>query len=302
MIWLARCHCHACPRPTRRRRDQRRVPQAPLQRSRAGRGRGPLASRKAVLVGPAMLKVLKVMSMAVRDRVIGADPTDGRRAAPAAAARSRDGPADRRAGPCLLDAADEEAWPTWRCAASPACGSVRPQPSRSPILTSCASSCTSGAGSSVRPRRDWRSGRRSTARSEPSSWPTSFSRSSRGAARRAGPPGSSPAKATSRRTRTPSATAGGQRARGQGSSATRCTRCGTGTPRDSSRPGATSSPSRKPWDTPRHPRRSRPTPGSGRALYQWRTKGYGPIGRRIGKHLRYSPEDVDTWVAEQEVA
>ena len=31
-------------------------------------------------------------------------------------------------------------------------------------------------------------------------------------------------------------------------------------------------------------------------LYQWRTKGYGPIGRRIGKHVRYRPEDVDTWV------
>jgi predicted DNA-binding transcriptional regulator AlpA len=34
-------------------------------------------------------------------------------------------------------------------------------------------------------------------------------------------------------------------------------------------------------------------------LYQWRTKGYGPTGRRIGKHVRYRPEDVDSWVAEQ---
>jgi predicted DNA-binding transcriptional regulator AlpA len=34
-------------------------------------------------------------------------------------------------------------------------------------------------------------------------------------------------------------------------------------------------------------------------LYQWRTKGYGPTGRRIGKHVRYRPEDVDNWITEQ---
>ncbi|MFI6030455.1 helix-turn-helix transcriptional regulator [Amycolatopsis magusensis] len=34
-------------------------------------------------------------------------------------------------------------------------------------------------------------------------------------------------------------------------------------------------------------------------LYQWRTKGYGPQGRRLGKYVRYRPEDVETWVAEQ---
>ncbi|EID55123.1 helix-turn-helix transcriptional regulator [Saccharomonospora xinjiangensis] len=34
-------------------------------------------------------------------------------------------------------------------------------------------------------------------------------------------------------------------------------------------------------------------------LYQWRTKGYGPQGRRIGKYVRYRPEDVETWVAQQ---
>ncbi|MFD6072343.1 helix-turn-helix domain-containing protein [Amycolatopsis lurida] len=34
-------------------------------------------------------------------------------------------------------------------------------------------------------------------------------------------------------------------------------------------------------------------------LYRWRTIGYGPAGKRIGKHLRYRPEDVDAWVAEQ---
>jgi DNA-binding transcriptional MerR regulator len=31
-------------------------------------------------------------------------------------------------------------------------------------------------------------------------------------------------------------------------------------------------------------------------VYQWRTKGYGPPGRRMGKHLRYLPADVVRWV------
>ena len=30
-------------------------------------------------------------------------------------------------------------------------------------------------------------------------------------------------------------------------------------------------------------------------LYQWRTRGSGPPGRRIGKHLRYKPDDVEAW-------
>jgi excisionase family DNA binding protein len=34
-------------------------------------------------------------------------------------------------------------------------------------------------------------------------------------------------------------------------------------------------------------------------VYQWRTKGYGPLGRRIGKYVRYRPEDVDTWIERQ---
>ncbi|WP_019808769.1 helix-turn-helix transcriptional regulator [Saccharomonospora halophila] len=34
-------------------------------------------------------------------------------------------------------------------------------------------------------------------------------------------------------------------------------------------------------------------------LYQWRTKGYGPEGRRIGKYVRYRPQDVETWVEQQ---
>ena len=31
-------------------------------------------------------------------------------------------------------------------------------------------------------------------------------------------------------------------------------------------------------------------------LYQWRTKGYDPAGRRIGKYVRYRQEDVRSWV------
>jgi predicted DNA-binding transcriptional regulator AlpA len=30
-------------------------------------------------------------------------------------------------------------------------------------------------------------------------------------------------------------------------------------------------------------------------LYQWRTKGYGPRGRRVGKYVRYVPADVIEW-------
>jgi DNA-binding transcriptional MerR regulator len=37
-------------------------------------------------------------------------------------------------------------------------------------------------------------------------------------------------------------------------------------------------------------------------LYQWRTKGYGPTGRRMGKYVRYRPEDVTTWVEQQGAA
>ncbi|ONF66953.1 helix-turn-helix transcriptional regulator [Amycolatopsis keratiniphila] len=31
-------------------------------------------------------------------------------------------------------------------------------------------------------------------------------------------------------------------------------------------------------------------------LYQWRSKGYGPAGRRMGRYVRYRPEDVRAWV------
>ncbi|MFE7371877.1 helix-turn-helix transcriptional regulator [Streptomyces anulatus] len=32
-------------------------------------------------------------------------------------------------------------------------------------------------------------------------------------------------------------------------------------------------------------------------VYQWRRKDTGPRGFRVGRHLRYDPEDVRTWVA-----
>ncbi len=32
-------------------------------------------------------------------------------------------------------------------------------------------------------------------------------------------------------------------------------------------------------------------------VYQWRTAGYGPTGVRIGRWVRYRPEDVRAWVA-----
>jgi len=35
-------------------------------------------------------------------------------------------------------------------------------------------------------------------------------------------------------------------------------------------------------------------------LYQWRYKGIGPKSRRVGRHLRYRPEDVRAWVEEQD--
>ena len=32
-------------------------------------------------------------------------------------------------------------------------------------------------------------------------------------------------------------------------------------------------------------------------LYSWRGQGRGPDGRRVGRRLRYRPEDVKAWVA-----
>ncbi|MDH2389742.1 helix-turn-helix domain-containing protein [Streptomyces sp. HNM0663] len=32
-------------------------------------------------------------------------------------------------------------------------------------------------------------------------------------------------------------------------------------------------------------------------VYQWRRKRIGPRGFRVGRHLRYDPEDVRAWVS-----
>ncbi|MFF0302310.1 helix-turn-helix domain-containing protein [Streptomyces sp. NPDC004562] len=31
-------------------------------------------------------------------------------------------------------------------------------------------------------------------------------------------------------------------------------------------------------------------------VYQWRRKGAGPRGFRVGRHLRFHPDDVSAWV------
>lgn len=36
-----------------------------------------------------------------------------------------------------------------------------------------------------------------------------------------------------------------------------------------------------------------------KTLYQWRLKGQGPIGKRIGRYLRYRQDDVLRWVDAQ---
>ncbi|MBI0296831.1 helix-turn-helix domain-containing protein [Streptomyces sp. PRKS01-29] len=33
-------------------------------------------------------------------------------------------------------------------------------------------------------------------------------------------------------------------------------------------------------------------------IYQWRRKGTGPRGFRVGRHLRFDPEDVRRWIAD----
>jgi excisionase family DNA binding protein len=33
-----------------------------------------------------------------------------------------------------------------------------------------------------------------------------------------------------------------------------------------------------------------------RTIYRWRTQGYGPPARRVGKYLRYRQEDVIAWL------
>ena len=31
-------------------------------------------------------------------------------------------------------------------------------------------------------------------------------------------------------------------------------------------------------------------------LYQWRHKGVGPVGLRVGRHLRYRAVDISEWI------
>jgi predicted DNA-binding transcriptional regulator AlpA len=37
-------------------------------------------------------------------------------------------------------------------------------------------------------------------------------------------------------------------------------------------------------------------------LYQWRYLGIGPKAGRVGRHLRYDPEDVKAWFRERQEA
>ncbi|MEU5529474.1 helix-turn-helix domain-containing protein [Micromonospora chersina] len=37
-------------------------------------------------------------------------------------------------------------------------------------------------------------------------------------------------------------------------------------------------------------------------LYQWRKRKYGPPAARVGRHLRYDPDAVRTWFADQSEA
>jgi predicted DNA-binding transcriptional regulator AlpA len=34
-------------------------------------------------------------------------------------------------------------------------------------------------------------------------------------------------------------------------------------------------------------------------LYQWRARRYGPKGYRIGRYVKYFPEEVRTWASNQ---
>lgn len=37
-------------------------------------------------------------------------------------------------------------------------------------------------------------------------------------------------------------------------------------------------------------------------LYQWRYRGYGPRGRRVGRYVRYDPREVRAWFTDQDSA
>lgn len=31
-------------------------------------------------------------------------------------------------------------------------------------------------------------------------------------------------------------------------------------------------------------------------IYQWRKRNYGPTGRKMGRHIRYRPSEVERWI------
>ncbi|MFB9181353.1 helix-turn-helix transcriptional regulator [Dactylosporangium sucinum] len=37
-------------------------------------------------------------------------------------------------------------------------------------------------------------------------------------------------------------------------------------------------------------------------LYQWRSKRKGPKARKVGRHLRYDPADVQAWFRDEKAA
>ncbi|MEU4691596.1 helix-turn-helix domain-containing protein [Actinoplanes sp. NPDC023714] len=37
-------------------------------------------------------------------------------------------------------------------------------------------------------------------------------------------------------------------------------------------------------------------------LYTWRKRRYGPPAARVGRHLRYRPDEVRSWLRQQEAA
>jgi excisionase family DNA binding protein len=37
-------------------------------------------------------------------------------------------------------------------------------------------------------------------------------------------------------------------------------------------------------------------------VYSWRARGVGPVASRVGKHLRWDPDDVVAWVRQQKEA
>ena len=36
-----------------------------------------------------------------------------------------------------------------------------------------------------------------------------------------------------------------------------------------------------------------------KTLYSWRYRGEGPVGFRVGKHIRYRWADIETWIGDR---